>query len=422
MGSEGSPVDDKWVRNVRESPAATEARELLRVLNESGAPDENTMSDLGKTRREAERAIWILENCDPYVMPQTSLDQAHQSLSAATSQALQYQSTQDAATLATVMGSAEAALVNLASASIPAESAAPAEQLAGLSRAISEQRDAAGRDMAGLVESLRTQVTVVDQQRQTAEQQNADLLARVEQLRAEVDALRQASTTLTTQWQASYTDEQSSRAEQFRALLEEQRSQGLTIVSSLEATTKASLAAAGSSVEDALAVIRDRQAQAEQIVGIISDEALIGEPSKRAAEDKRSAFWWSLGAVTLGLLAAVVAVIAIAKHTSGDRDWIGFALKSLAVVTVGGVSAYAAKQASEHRSAQRDLAHLAVQLAAIKPYLRDMGESARDEVLRDVASKLFGPRTVGAAADEDVVLPPGTLQLVQLLINAAKAK
>ena len=51
-----------------------------------------------------------------------------------------------------------------------------------------------------------------------------------------------------------------------------------------------------------------------------------------------------------------------------------------------------------------------------------MGESARDEVLRDVASKLFGPRTVGAAADEDVVLPPGTLQLVQLLINAAKAK
>lgn len=65
---------------------------------------------------------------------------------------------------------------------------------------------------------------------------------------------------------------------------------------------------------------------------------------------------------------------------------------------------------------------MAVQLAAIKPYLRDMGEVARDEVLKDVAARLFGPRLGGSNADEEVVLPPGTLQLVQLLINAAKGK
>lgn len=415
-------MDDKWVRNVRESPAATEARELLRVLNESDAPDENVMSDLGKTRRQAERATWILENCDPYVMPQTALDQAHQNLSAATGYARQYQSSQDASMLANTMANAEAALVHLSVAAIPAESAAPAEQLAGLARAVSEQRDAAGREMAALVESLRGQVAAVDQQRQVAEQQNADLLARVEQLRAEVDALRQNSTTLTTQWQTSFTEEQSTRSEQFRALLEDQRLQGSSVVSTLDTTTKASISTSEAAVEEAMAAIRARQKQAEEIVGIISDEALIGEPSKRAAEDKRSAFWWSMGAVALGLLAAVVAVIAIAKHTTSDRDWIGFALKTLAVVAVGGVSAYAARQASEHRSAQRDLAHLAVQLAAIKPYLRDMGDTARDEVLRDVAGKLFGPRLLGTNGEEDVVLPPGTMQLVQLLINASKVK
>ncbi len=415
-------MDDKWVRNVRESPAAIEARELSRVLNESDASDENVMSDLGKTRRQAERAIWILDNCDPYLIPQTALDQAHQNLATATAYARQYQSGQDVSMLANTMANSEAALIHLSAAAIAAESAAPAEQLAGLSRTVSEQRDAAGREMTVLVDSLRAQVASVDQQRQITEQQNVDLLARVEQLRAEVDALRQASTTLTTQWQASYTDEQSSRAEQFRALLEEQRTQGVTIVSALEATTKSSLAAADSTVEEAVATIRDRQAQAEQIVGIISDEALIGEPSKRAAEDKRSAFWWSLGAVAFGLLAAAVAVIAIAKHTSSDRDWVGFALKSLAVVTVGGISAYAARQANEHRRAQRDLEHMAVQLAAIKPYLRDMGEGARDDVLKDVAARLFGPRLGVRNADEEVVLPPGTLQLVQLLINAAKGK
>lgn len=416
-------MDDKWVRNVRESPAATEGRELLRVLNESDAPDENVMSDLGKTRRQAERAIWILENCDPYVMPQTALDQAHQNLSAATGYARQYQSSQDASMLANTMANSEAALVHLSVAAIPAESAAPAEQLAGLSQAVSEQREAAGREMAALVDTLRVQVASVDQQRQAAEQQNADLLARMDQLRAEVDALRQTSTTLTTQWQTSYTDEQSSRAEQFRALLEEQRVQGVAIVANLEGTTKASVSAADTSVNEALATIQERQAQAEAIVGIISDEALIGEPSKRAALDQRSAFRWSIGAVALGISAVVLAVVALMVHTRTDDDWVGFALKTLAVVAIGGVSTYAARQAHEHRTAQREQEHLAVQLAAIKPFLRDMDQTARDEVLKDVAARLFGqPKSPVGSGSDDVVLPPGTMQVIQLLISAAKGK
>ena len=53
-------MDDKWIRNVRESPAAGEARELLRVLEESDALDENIASDLGKpVDRQSERRGYL---------------------------------------------------------------------------------------------------------------------------------------------------------------------------------------------------------------------------------------------------------------------------------------------------------------------------------------------------------------------------
>lgn len=413
-------MNEKWVLHVREGPAAAAAEEFLRVLNEVDAPDENAMSDLIKTRRQAERAIWILKNCDPYLMPQTALDEAQQSLTIAIDFAQQYQTTQDLTMLTNTMANAEATLRHLATAAIPGESASPAEQLAGFSRSLSEQEGMLRRDMTALVDSLQTQVTNLDQQRQIVEQQNAELFTRAEQLRTELDALRQDSTTLTTQWQSSFTEEQSSRSDQFRTLLEDQRVQGSGVLSTLSTKTNDTIETAEQRIKEALNAILENQEKVENLVGIINDEALIGEPSRRANEDKRYAFWWSLGAVALGLVATGIAVIAIVVHSSSDRDWIGFALKTFAALAVGGVGAYAARQASEHRGAQRELAHLAVQLAAVKPFLRDISPTVRDQVLQGVAAKLFVPRSSGTIGDDEVVLPPGTMQLVQLLFNAAR--
>lgn len=57
-------------------------------------------------------------------------------------------------------------------------------------------------------------------------------------------------------------------------------------------------------------------------------------------------------------------------------------------------AAYAARQSSEHRQAQRQAEQMALQLAALKPYLDDMRDEAkRDELLAVIAQKLFGQAT-----------------------------
>lgn len=417
-------MDDKWNRNVRESPAAVTARQLLDLLRQLDAPDENIASDLAKVRRQAERIDWVLANCDPYLAPQSALDASQTHLVAATAAATEYQTSHDPAQLAGAMTNTEAALAQLSTLAIPAESVAPAESIANLGQTISDQMERASAQMSELVAQLHSKVSEVEEQSLAAETRNAELVARVEQLKADVEALRTSTTTLTTQWQASFTEEQTARGEQFRTTLEEQRTQGTTAISALEKTTKTSIANAETDVAAALANIEEQKALAEEIVGIISDEALIGEPSKRAAEDKKAAFWWSVGAVVFGAVAAVLAVVSIFGHSSSDNDtdWVGFALRALAVLAIGGLGAYAAREASEHRRSQRELDHLAVQLAAIKPFLRDMTETNRDEVMKGVAAKLFGPRLVDPLKGDDVDLPAGTAQLMQLLLKLLQTK
>lgn len=416
-------MDDKWVRNIKESPATGIASQLVELLGQLEIPDESLASDAAKVRRQADRIQWLLTNCDPYLVPQTALDAAQTHLAAAVTAVAEYPTAQDPAQIAAAMTYTEATLLDLSSLAIPAESVAPAEAIANIRQAVSDQLEGASAQMTNEVVALQAKVAEVEQQRAAAEDRNADLTAKLQQLAAEVETLRTSTATLTTQWQAHFTDEQNTRAEQFRNLLEEQRSTGAATLEGLDTDSRTSINKAEEHVASALSAIEEQKSLAEEIVGIISDEALIGEPSKRAAEDKRAAFWWSVGALVFGTVAAVIAVVAIFEHASSDNDadWVGFGLRALSVLAVGGLGAYAARQASEHRRSQRELDHLAVQLAAIKPYLRDMDEAKRDEVLTNVASKLFGPRLADSQQANELDLPPGTAQLVQALVKALQS-
>ena len=173
---------------------------------------------------------------------------------------------------------------------------------------------------------------------------------------------------------------------------------------------------------DLLADLEAEKARAVQIVGIVSDTALIGEASKRANADRWASRVWSVIAVLLGISAVLYAVLAADAHDpTADQDWSGIALHALIVLSIGGVATFAARQASEHRSAQRDHEHMAIRLAAIKPFLRDMeeGDSSRNRVLEDVAQKLFAARTSPEGGSGADALPPSTMQLFQLIIDAA---
>ena len=56
----------------------------------------------------------------------------------------------------------------------------------------------------------------------------------------------------------------------------------------------------------------------------------------------------------------------------------------------------------------------------MKPFLREMEQGARDDVLRDLSARLFGQPKIQVGGTDDVVLPPGTMQLIQMMVSAVR--
>ena len=65
------------------------------------------------------------------------------------------------------------------------------------------------------------------------------------------------------------------------------------------------------------------------------------------------------------------------------------------VAASGGLATYAAKQAAEHRQAQRQSEHMALQFSAVRPYLEDVTDKEqRDALLIKLADKFFSEKKI----------------------------
>ena len=102
--------------------------------------------------------------------------------------------------------------------------------------------------------------------------------------------------------------------------------------------------------------------------------------------------------------------------------WDLLAAKAFLGLIVAGVAAYAATQSAEHRTSQRDAEHVAVQLAALKPYLSDLSqESERDRLLVAIAQKLFGQPRVSQDNGDLSKLVAENPSLLSALLAAVQA-
>jgi hypothetical protein len=185
-------------------------------------------------------------------------------------------------------------------------------------------------------------------------------------------------------------------------------------------------------VEDARKEANAQRARAEEVLAdldriyeIAGEKALVSDYSKRANADRTAADFWRWAAVGFGLLAVVVTIIFLVSHDSpeGGTDWGLLLTKALAVAAIGGIAAYAVRQSSEHRDAQRDNEHMALQLATVRPYLKDLDDKTRDDLLAQLAPQLFGKRlgTSGSGNPFDQ-LGPGAGQLVAVVVDVLKAQ
>ena len=145
-----------------------------------------------------------------------------------------------------------------------------------------------------------------------------------------------------------------------------------------------------------IAALEEYRNQAKTLADTTGRHAVTGEYGSWAGRQARAALIWTVTAVVIGL--GTVGVLLYAVGSAGD-DTIQFTLYKSSISLIGLIVAgYAARQASEHRREERTAKRLALDLAALPPFLENVADA---EPLRQaVAMRVFAPEGEKGAQDD----------------------
>lgn len=404
------------------------AREAKALIEQGGASSSDEQDYLDRDYRIVDLVEWTLSNTDPLLIATSTLSEIETQIRAGMGYVNSWKAGQGPEYLtAHADGAFDGALRGLGSIPVSTTTAEAASEVASLRRSVGQHRGQVERE----IESL--QGVAADERARlaqaTAEGTNAiaQLQADVAALRAEADQIMATAREATNSQQNAFTAAQTERQEAFSRLLEEKRTETSAAVDRMRVSLAEELDKAKEQVADDLEIVEGHKERVEEILNLVGEEALVGTYSKNADSEKKSADIWRIVSVVALLLTAGAGIwlVATAKG-SGSFQWDEFLSKLVLAIPAGGLAAYAARQSSEHRHAQREVAHMALQLAALKPYLHDLNEPAdRDKLLIEIARRLFGqPRSESKADDTIDALadgPTAAALIIKLIQAAAKA-
>lgn len=259
----------------------------------------------------------------------------------------------------------------------------PDEAARAAQEATERYRDAADAEVAGLrerIEALKARLGELDEQRaEDARTAQQSLTGLQETIAEEAQKVATQTTQLQDQIEtqrASFTEEVDQREAAFKEA-EEARETAATEQREQESE----------GAETVLADLRRYRQQAKDLLDATSRDVISGDYRGWAAKQAKAAFWWTVTTVFIGLI-TVGALVAVVLTAADDS--VQFLLSKSTVGIIGLILAgYTARQAAEHRHEERTANRLALDLAALEPFLEHV---ENPEALRsEIAKRVFVP-------------------------------
>jgi hypothetical protein len=157
---------------------------------------------------------------------------------------------------------------------------------------------------------------------------------------------------------------------------------------------------------EVLTALQQYRQQAAEIVGTIATTSLAGGYKEYADNEQRSADRWRWVSVGGAVTAAVLAVVLLVLRQDRPFSWDLVIGKTLVVLLVGAVSAYANRESHAHRDREVVARRLQLELTALDPYLASLTTERRAVIKEQVAQRIFGRS--GATDPGAGVLAAGT--------------
>ncbi len=236
-------------------------------------------------------------------------------------------------------------------------------------------------------EAINDNVTVVEKKLE-------EITTESEELAEQLETVKTAANSLATEQTTAFNTAQTERSKKFTDLMTLKQGELDTTLDNLAKTTDEKSDAIKKAAEKDAKATEDAKNRAEKLLGIVSQDALISDYSKNAKREWISSVIWQV--IAAGSIITAIVVAGFLAHEAGsDMAWQKLVAKLAIVAASGGLATYAAKQATEHRQAQRQSEHMSLQFSAVRPYLEDVADKTqRDALLIKLADKFFGEKKI----------------------------
>jgi hypothetical protein len=211
-----------------------------------------------------------------------------------------------------------------------------------------------------------------------------------EELSEQLETVKSAANKLATEQTAAFNTAQTERSKEFTDLISLKQGELDVMLDKLAKKADEKSDMINKAAEKDAQATLDAKNRAEKLLGIVSQDALISDYSKNARREWISSLVWQIVAALSIFFTAI-----LAHKATGEMVWQKLIARLSVVAASGGLATYAAKQAAEHRQAQRQSEHMALQFSAVRPYLEDVtNKEQRDALLIKLADKFFSEKKI----------------------------
>jgi hypothetical protein len=150
-----------------------------------------------------------------------------------------------------------------------------------------------------------------------------------------------------------------------------------------------------SAAEVVLAHLGEKQVEVDELVAAIGRTAITGGYGEWEGSERRQANGFRYAAIGLALLAVVVLlfghrIVEGSLKPGEDPTTAQDFAPAGTSIALGAIASYCGRQAGRHRSRADVARNMAIELTSVKPFLLDIDETKRAEILADLSRLYFG--------------------------------
>ena len=165
-----------------------------------------------------------------------------------------------------------------------------------------------------------------------------------------------------------------------------------TRLSGLDSLAASKIKAMDDAYDDATTALQTKKKEVDDILGLISGNAIAGDYEKSAAAELAMADWLRYASLGCMFLIAGLLGYTFWETTKDTFGWDKSAFRILAAVFLSAPAAYLARESSKHRHQQYAHLQTSLDLKALSPYIASLPDEIQHKIKADVASRVFSGR------------------------------